>query len=142
MKSVQWADGADTSSGKLKTEFNYQHLEIHPCTEEELSKFYPLSRTSGATDKVVRPHLQCFDNSQFKVQGNLLQSLYIRPIIRFKIPEKHCRNDPEDYHCVTSASFEESLKYKQIVLYTNNMYFDTTDYDSESPIKKESVYKW
>ena len=55
-----------------KPSYKEQSLDVHPCTEDELSKFYPLRNRSSPIDLVVRPHLQCFDSSQFKVQGDLV----------------------------------------------------------------------
>ena len=46
LKISEWADDADPSKGILKTKFSKQVFDVHPCTEAELAKFYPLNRAS------------------------------------------------------------------------------------------------
>jgi len=46
-------------------------LDLRRCTEDDLSKFYPLQKTHKKDYGYYKGNLLCFDHSKLKLAGNI-----------------------------------------------------------------------
>ena len=59
------------------------------------------------------------------------------------MPEKECTLSNVTYNkCDTSYDYQKSMRYKDIVILSNQKRIVTDSYGEESPIVKESVLSW
>ena len=80
----------------------------------------------------------CPDYTNLSIKGEWNSPQIIRPSIYFKIPDKECRNDPNDVECIASKEYEDYLANKLILMLYNRKRFDQLEYD-KNPIINESV---
>ena len=67
-----------------------QKLELHPCTEEDLSHFYPINPYMEVQDKAWRDLMMCFDWSDIEIQGR--RSATVKKLLsaKVRVPESAC----------------------------------------------------
>lgn len=101
----------------------YSSLDVRQCTEDDFEKFFEPEDKFADSFNRTKHFMQCADMTKFVIQGSSFSPKYQRPYIEFRIQPWHCRNNTYDTECVTSADFDNELKYKYIALANNSPKF-------------------
>ena len=88
------------------------------------------------------PLTWCFDTDVFKLKGSQYDAQNVRMAFSFNLNMTACRNFESDLQCTGSRKFENALAKKQIIILSNRQRFDSENYESETPIIKESHMQW